>query len=76
MSCVYSASQLAILHGKKFNVGHYAQAFQPIFFISAMFICANDYHFIPFSLTLTLPGGHMVSAKQDIVASFFRTLSI
>ena len=27
------------------------------------------YHFIPLSLTLTLPGGHKVSAKQNLLAS-------
>ena len=29
------------------------------------------YHFIPLSLALTLPGGHKVSAKQNVLASFF-----
>ena len=28
------------------------------------------YHFIPLSLTLTLLGGHKVSAKQNLLAAF------
>ena len=28
------------------------------------------YHYIPLSLTLTLPGGHKVNAKQNLWASF------
>ena len=34
-----------------------------------MLIGANDfYHFISLSLTLTLPGGHKVSSKQNLYA--------
>ena len=33
------------------------------------------YHFVPLSLTLTLPGGDKVSAKQNLLASFIRMLS-
>ena len=32
------------------------------------------YHFIPFSLTLIMIGGHKVSSTQNIWASFSRTL--
>ena len=32
------------------------------------------YHFIPLSLILTLASGHMVSAKQILLASLFCTL--
>ena len=40
------------------------QTFQPIFVVPAMFVGTIDfYHFIPLSLTLTLAGGHKVSAK-------------
>ena len=40
-------------------------------------ICTiNFYHFIPLSLTLTLPGGHKVSTKQNLLASFSRTLFV
>ena len=28
------------------------------------------YHFVPLSLSLTLPGGHKVSLKQNLLASF------
>ena len=35
--------------------------------IGTIYVC----HFAPLSLTLTLPGGHKVSAKQNILASFF-----
>ena len=49
------------------NVEHYIQTVQP-FFISALFIDSfGGYHFTPLSLTLTLPGGHKVSAKQTLL---------
>ena len=57
--------QPANLHGKNFNVGHCMQAFQPHIFIPAMLIgTMNFYSFTPHSVTLTLPGGHKVSAKK------------
>ena len=34
------------------------------------------YHFIPFSLTLTSPGGHKVSAKKYLLPEFFPTLFV
>ena len=42
-----------------------------------MFIGTIDFcHFIRLSLTLTLPWGHKVSAKQNLLASFSRILFI
>ena len=32
------------------------------------------YHFIPLSVTLTLLGGHKVSAKENLLALFSRSL--
>ena len=34
------------------------------------------YHFIPLSLTLSVPGGHKVNAKQNLLVSFSTTLLI
>ena len=49
--------------------------FLTVFFIPAMLIDTFDFnHFIPLSLTLTLLGGHEVSEKQNLLASFSRTL--
>ena len=68
----YLSSWLGVLRGKNFNFVHYMQTVKPIFFISAVLIGTIDffYHLIPRSLTLTLPGGHKVSAKQNLLASF------
>ena len=67
----------SILCGRKFNIGHYTQTLQPNLFIPAMLIGTIDfYQFILFSLTLALPGGHMVSAKQNLLASCSPTLFI
>ena len=72
MSCVCPS----VLCGKSFNTGHGTQTFQPVLLIPAMLIGTMDfYHFIPLSLTLTLPGGHKVSTKQSLLASFFCMLS-
>ena len=61
--------------GKNFYVGHYTQTFEPNLFIPAMLIGTVDfYHFIRLSLTLTLPRVRKVSAKQNLLASFSRTL--
>ena len=63
-SCPFG--QLAVLRGKLFNVGHYTYIVQP------MHIGTIDmYHFILPSQTLTLAGGHKVSTKQNLLASFF-----
>ena len=68
-SCL--ASRLASIHGKNFNVGQNMQSVQPNFFIPAMLIDTIDcYHFLPLLLTLALPGGHKVSGKQNLLASF------
>ena len=48
------------------------QNVQQQFFISAMLIGTIDlYHFIRLSLTLTMPGGHKVSASQNLLAFIF-----
>ena len=53
-------------------VGNYVQIFQPSVFITAMHIGAiGFYHFVPLSVTLTLSRGHNVSAKEDLLVSFF-----
>ena len=45
-------------------------------FIPAMLRGTIDFfHFVPLSLTLTLPGGRKFSAKRNILASFSHTLS-
>ena len=70
-SSVRLAGRPAVLRGKNFNAGHYTQTVQPNCFIPAMLIGTIDfYHFMPFSLTLTLPGGNKVSAKPNQLASF------
>ena len=60
MSCVWPASQQAVLRGENVDVGHYiyTQIFQPNFFTPAMLIGTIDfYHFILLCRTLTLAGG-------------------
>ena len=52
-----------------------AANFSTICFILAMHIGTIDfYHFIPLSLTLTLPEGHKVSVEQNFLASNSGTL--
>ena len=66
-----------IMCGKNCNFGYYMQTFQPTFFVPAMLIgTIYFYHVRLLSLTLTLPGGHNVSAKQNLLASFSPTLFI
>ena len=61
------AGQSSNLHDRKLNIGHYMQTCEPNLFIPAMLIGTIDFcHFIPFSLNLTLPGGHKVKAKQNL----------
>ena len=79
VSHVHPASQClsgvcaSVLHGK--NIGHYGQTCQPNSFIPAMFVGTIDScHFISLSMTLTLAGGHKVSTKQNLFASFSGTL--
>ena len=60
-----------VLHGENVNVGHYTQTVEPNFIIPAMFIGTIDfYHFIPFSLTLTLSGYDRVCAKKTPAIGF------
>ena len=71
---------LSVLCGKIFRVGYYTETFQPNFFIPAMLRVTvigtiDFYHFIPFSWTLSLPGGHKVSAKQNLFTSFLAHFS-
>ena len=69
------SGRLAVLCGKNFNFGLYMQIVQINLFISAMLIGAiYFYYFIP--LSLTLPRGHKVSAKLNLLASFSNTLFI
>ena len=57
----------AVLSGKNFKFGPYTQTFQPDLFIPVMFIgTIGFYHVILLSVTLTLDGGHKVSAKQNL----------
>ena len=75
LSRVRQAGRPPVLRGKTFNIGHYTQTFQLKFFIPAMLIDSIDfYNLIPLSMTLTVPGGHKVSAKQDLFASFSPTI--
>ena len=68
---IYEISWLAVLHGKNFNIGHYTQTCQSIFFIPALLISTvNVYHFYTIFIGLDLAGGHKVSAKQNFLASF------
>ena len=77
MGHVHRAGQPTFLHGKTFDGGHYMQTVQQIFFIPAMLIgTISLYHFIPLSLTLALPGGHKVSTKHNLLASFSPALFI
>ena len=72
MSLVRRAGRPAILRGKNFNIGHYMQTVPPNVFIPAMLIGTTDfYHFIPLSLSLTLPGGHSISTKQKPIGFIF-----
>ena len=64
-----------LLYGKSFSVEHYMQTFKSDVVIHAMLIGTIDLHYhIPLSLTLTLAWGHKVSAMQNLIASFSRTL--
>ena len=74
---VQLAGWSAISCSKTFSTGHYTQTVQPNCVIPAMLIGTTDfYHFIPLSLTLTLPGDYKISAKQSLLASFFHTFCI
>ena len=63
MSCVRPTGRLSCVAKTKL--------FNQFFFMPAMLVCTVDfYHFIPLSLTLTLPVGHNVNEKQNLLASF------
>ena len=70
-------SCLAGLCSKNFNVGHHMQTSQQNFFTSAILMGIS--WLLPFGLlsqALTLPGGHKVSTKQNLLVLFFPTLFI
>ena len=72
-----SSAWSAVLHGKNFNVEDYSQTLHTNLFLPAVLIGTNDFfHCIPFSLTLTLPGGYKVRMKQNLLALFSTTLLI
>ena len=74
-SCLVGWS--TILHGRKFNVGHYTQTFQPDFFTLAMLVGTTDYyHFIPFSLIVTLAGGTRSAQGKTCWLHFLSHFSI
>ena len=57
----------AILHGKNFIVGLVVQTFRAVFFIpTTLKGTIYFYHFIPLSLTFTLPRGHQFNTMQTI----------
>ena len=68
---------LSVLYGKNCDIGHYMKTVQPNLFIVSMLIGTIDFcHLIPLLLTWTLPGGHKISTKQNLLASFSHTLFI
>ena len=71
-SCVVQTLKLDIMC-KLFN-----QFFFFFFFILPTLLISTIgfYHFVPLSLTLTLPGGHKVISKQNLLDSFSPTLFI
>ena len=71
-TCVCMSAQLHVFCGKNFfNVGQYMHTSQPKFFIPAIFLGTIYFCYrILLSLTLTLPGGHKVSTKHNLLASF------
>ena len=79
MSCVWWAGQLACHFAwQKLKCWTlYTKTVQPTFFIPAMLVGSIDlYYFVPPSLTLTMSGGHKVSAKENLLVSFSCTLFI
>ena len=70
-----SSNLPAVFRGKNFNVGQYTQTVQPYLFMPTMLVSTIGlYDFIPLPLNLTFPGGHKVSAKENLLTSFSRTL--
>ena len=63
----------SIVPGKNLKVEHYAQTVQPTVCMPAVLIGTIDY-LKPLSVILTLARGQKVSAKQNLLASFSRTL--
>ena len=64
LSCLAKGSWPAILHGENFDVGHYAQTFQPKFFVPAMLEGTIDIYVVASILmTFTLAEEENVRAK-------------
>ena len=75
MGRVWLASRLAWQKLLTLDIAH--KLFHQIFFTQAILIGTSDfYDSIPLSMTLTLPEDHKVSMKQNLLASFSRTLFI
>ena len=51
------------------NIGHCMQTFQPYLFMPCLKALLTSIHSIPLCMTLTMAGGHKVSAKQNLLAS-------
>ena len=63
--------------GKNFNIGDYTQTVQQFFFIPAILIGTIDfYHFMSFSLTLTLLGGRKAKPIGFIFSNTFRLIRV
>ena len=70
--CLYVCLSISLV--KNFNVEHYVPAFQPNSFLHVMLIgTIGFYHYILFSVALTLAGGHKVSGKQNLSVLISRT---
>ena len=68
----------AIVGSKNFNVGHNMQTSTKVLHTcdAYTFIGTIDfYHFILLSLNLTLPVGHLVKAKQNLLLHFLPLVS-
>ena len=65
------------LHGKDFNVGHYAQTFQPHSFILDAFIGTVDiYHFIPLLVNNNNDIIIIIIAFKGAIRDFFTISSL
>ena len=76
VSCDCPVGQsLSICNGKNSNIGQCVANTLTKYFIPAMLMHTFDlYQFLPFPQTLTLAGGHKLSGKQNLLASFSHTL--
>ena len=77
-SSIYLSGWPAVLHGKNFDIGYYMQTVtvQPNLIIPAICIGSIDlFHFILLLQTLTLPWGHKINVKQNLLPSFLAHFS-